>query len=104
MGGNITQLTHNSSDIQTSFNVSHDGRFICYACDNSIFVTNAEQGDNFGKTTQLTEKNEEQPWYPEFSRNDKMICYNKYVKNGRNKYKQIFITEFNEDRFKQNTL
>ncbi|MHC4756237.1 MAG: DUF3748 domain-containing protein, partial [Planctomycetota bacterium] len=93
VGGNPVQLTRHDSDIQSSPNISYDGKYISYVCDNSIYITSIEKGPNFGKSTRLTLRSKKAPLCPEFSHDGNKIVYNRQLPNGRNSYYQIFVIE-----------
>jgi len=55
-GGRDVQLTGNKWPVASAFNWSPDGRYIAYAMDNSIFVTDTRAGDTFGKSIRMTKR------------------------------------------------
>ena len=90
--GKIKQLTFNNSSVQGPFNFSPDGKQLAYLSGNSVYVMDV----NTGKSQQLT------PRYPEeekptngvvWSNDDKMIAFNKYVKDDKTGgyFLQIFL-------------
>ena len=90
-GGEIKQLTHNSSSIEGPFNFSPDGKKVAYIGDSSIFITHLENGVSERLTPNPSEA--EKPTGPVvWSNNGKMLAYNRYVK-GRSgeSYLQIFL-------------
>ena len=54
--GRDVQLTRNKWSVASAFNWSPDGRYIAYAMDNSIFVTDTRAGDTFGKSIRMTKR------------------------------------------------
>ena len=94
-GGKDVQLTHNEWPVASSFNWSPDGRYIAYAMDNSIFVTDTREGKTFGKSTRMTKRSgdERKPeaigivWS---NRGDK-IAFCRRIKYAGIRFPQIFI-------------
>lgn len=85
-GGKINQVTAHSTDVMSTPSISPDGEKICYICDNSIFVT---QIDN-GLTKRVFDKSEFSPSNPIWSNSGKKIAFNlKVVEDGQS-YMQIF--------------
>ena len=94
-GGKDVQLTHNKWPVASSFNWSPDGRYIAYAMDNSIFVTDTRAGETFGRSIRMTERSSDQR-RPEVigiawsNRGDK-IAFCRRIKHAGTRYPQIFI-------------
>ena len=94
-GGKDVQLTHNEWPVASSFNWSPDGRYIAYAMDNSIFVTDARAGDTFGKSIRMTGRSSDErkpdaigiAWS---NRGDK-IAFCRRIKYAGVRFPQIFI-------------
>jgi hypothetical protein len=94
-GGKGVQLTRNEWPVASSFNWSPDGRYIAYAMDNSIFVTDTREGRTFGKSTRMTRRPADQRsgaviaivWS---NRGDK-IAFCRRIKHAGINYPQIFI-------------
>ncbi|MDP6636516.1 MAG: DUF3748 domain-containing protein [Phycisphaerae bacterium] len=96
-GGKGLQLTHHKLSVASSFNWSPDGRYIAYAMDNSIFVTDTRQGETFGRSIRLTERSTDDR-KPEFggivwsNRGDK-IAFCRRIKYAGLAFPQIFIVK-----------
>ena len=89
-GGDIKQLTANKFPIQGQFNFSPDNRYLAYTADNSVFITDLEEG----KTKRMSPKagDAEKPvgavvW----SSNGKILAYNRYVQSKNGNFIQIFL-------------
>jgi len=93
--GKPIQVTHHESSVQTTVSWSPDGEQIAYACDNSIYICHVAQGASFGRTTRVTDRSEQPPGIPIWSRDGKKIAFTRKVHNGRNLYFQIFILDLN---------
>jgi hypothetical protein len=86
-GGQPTQLTHNPHPIASAFTWSPDGRFIAYAMDASICLTDTTTG----QTRRLTPRDVEHPARPEacvFSPDGSQIAYVRTIDG----FNQIFVT------------
>ncbi|MCP4376067.1 MAG: DUF3748 domain-containing protein [bacterium] len=94
-GGRGVQLTQNKWAVGSAFNWSPDGRYIAYAMDNSIFITDTQAGDTFGKSWRMTKRSgdERKPeaigaiWS---NRGDK-IAFCRRITHAGIRYPQIFI-------------
>jgi len=94
-GGKDVRLTHNEWPVASSFNWSPNGRYIAYAMDNSIFVTDTREGKTFGKSIRMTKRSgdERRPdvigiaWS---NRGDK-IAFCRRIKYAGIRFPQIFI-------------
>jgi hypothetical protein len=94
-GGRGVRLTHSKWAVASAFNWSPDGRYIAYAMDNSIFITDTQAGDTFGKSTRMTRRSsdERKPravgvvWS---NRGDK-IAFCRRITHAGIRYPQIFI-------------
>jgi Tol biopolymer transport system component len=94
-GGKSVQLTRNEWPVASSFNWSPDGRYIAYAMNNSIFVTDTREGKTFGKSTRMTRRTSDRrkpdaigiAWS---NRGDK-IAFCRRINRAGIKYPQIFI-------------
>lgn len=89
-GGEIRQITDNDFPVETTFNVSPDGKFLAYGSDQHIYVTHIFSGE----TKRLTH-NIQDSWKSlrsiNWSSEGKMIAYNRQVAQGGTSYYQIFI-------------
>lgn len=89
-GGEIRQVTRNAFDIQGTFTVSPDGEWITYTADNSVFVTHVLKGDTRRITRRFSD--EERPiGGPCWSNTGQHIAYNRYVKQGKEAFLQVFL-------------
>lgn len=84
------QITNLDFSIQGPFNFSPDGKEIAFIADNSVFVSNVENGKSIRLTPRASE--EDKPvgavnWSPDGS----MLAYNRYVKSGNENFLQIFL-------------
>lgn len=89
-GGAVKQLTQQASNIQSGVTISPNGKYLAYVADHAIFVTEIATKIAYQLTKSSGE--EESPvnnvlWSPD----GEMITYNRYVKNGKEKYLQIFL-------------
>ncbi|MDP6542630.1 MAG: DUF3748 domain-containing protein [Phycisphaerae bacterium] len=94
-GGKGVQLTRNEWPVASSFNWSPDGRYIAYAMDNSIFVTDTREGKTFGRSIRMTKRSGDQSRPDEIgiawsNRGDK-IAFCRRIKHAGIRYPQIFI-------------
>jgi hypothetical protein len=91
LGGEPVQVTHHDQPIQSTVRWSPNSREICYVCDNSIFVCDVRKGASFGRSRRMTPRTDELPANPVWSRNGRMIAYNRALPNGRKSHKQVFV-------------
>jgi hypothetical protein len=89
-GGKIKQFTKEPFSVEGPFNISPDDRLIAYIADNSIYLTILATG--VSKRISKRFSDEEKPvggvvW----SRNGKMLAYNRYVKTGSSRIRHIFL-------------
>lgn len=90
-GGTPTQLTHNSSDIQSAFTWSPDGSRIAHAADNSVFITDANTGISHRLTARTENASAPRPEACVFSPNGQHIAYIRPVTSNNHTFNQIFI-------------
>ncbi|HZK63961.1 MAG TPA: hypothetical protein VFC34_07445, partial [Puia sp.] len=101
MDGSIRQLTANPFSVQGPFNFSPDGKLVAYSGDNSIWITEIDNGRAMRASGRFAD--EEKPDGAVVWSNDgSMICYNRRVK-GKDKndpagFLQIFLINFSEHR------
>ena len=91
-GGAIIQITKNKFSVEGPFNFSLDGKYIAYAADNSILITEIQNG----KAHRITKRFEdwEKPLNaPVWSYKGDKIAFNRKVKFSDGEYIQIFILE-----------
>jgi len=93
-GAKNVQLTRNPKPVESAFNWSPDGRYIAYAMDNSIFVTDTREGETFGKTMRITKRSSDelkpQPNGIAWSHSGDKIAFCRLVKYSGVAYPQIF--------------
>ncbi|MBT3198710.1 MAG: DUF3748 domain-containing protein [Phycisphaerales bacterium] len=96
-GGKSIQLTNNKWALDSPFDWSPGGRYIAYAMDNSIFVTDTKPGETFGRTTRITERTDDDR-KPEshavvWSNRGDMIAFSRRIKHADIRWPQIFIVK-----------
>lgn len=89
-GGDIQQITFNKFSVSSPFNFSPDGGKIAYTADGSIFVTEVATHRSH-KITSHSEDPTELLGAPVWSRDGKMIAYNRYVTTKDGRFLQIFL-------------
>jgi len=94
-GGKGVQLTDNVWPVASAFNWSPDGRYIAYAMDNSIFVTDARAGETFGKSIRMTERSDDERKPAEtgivWSNRGDRIAFCRRITHAGIRFPQIFI-------------
>ena len=94
-GGKSVKLTRNARAVQSAFNWSPDGRYIAYALDNSIFVTDMRDGETFGKSMRLTpraaDERRPQPHAIVWSNRGDKIAFCRNIKYAGIEFPQVFI-------------
>jgi hypothetical protein len=89
-GGAVRALTHNNFSVTGPFNFSPDGKFVAYAGDNSVWITELAGGHTERVTERYTD--EERPDGAVVWSNDgSMLCYNRRIKTGKEGFWQIFV-------------
>ncbi len=89
-GGAARALTHNAFSITGPFNFSPDGKFVAYAGDNSIWITELAGGHTERVTARFGD--EERPDGAVVWSNDgSMLCYNRRIRTGKEGFWQIFV-------------
>lgn len=76
--GEIFYLTHNRFSIDFAFNVSHDGKRICYVGQNQVHILDIEKEESVVMSRGTGGKI---VGAPSFSPKDDLIIYNQYIKN-----------------------
>lgn len=94
-GGEIKQLTHNSSSVQGPFNFSPDGKWLAYCTDNRIYITDFRTGETI-PVTQPAGDNDKPIGAPVFSNDGKLIAYNKYVADQERSFVQVFLSKIQD--------
>ncbi|WP_221622271.1 DUF3748 domain-containing protein [Larkinella rosea] len=89
-GGAIRQLTQQPFSIQTTFNFSPDGRWVAYAADNSVFVTEVATGE-FKRLTPRSSDDAKPRNGIVWSNKGNMIGYNRYVTTEKGRFLQLFV-------------
>ncbi|MDF2382072.1 DUF3748 domain-containing protein [Nostoc ellipsosporum NOK] len=88
--GEVTQITHHDFSIQGPFNFSPDGKWLAYAADNSVFITEISSGKS-ERITLKTDENNRPVGAVNWSNNGEMLCYNRYVDAGEGRFLQVFL-------------
>jgi len=100
-GGEPIQLTRNPWSVQTPFSWRGDGRAICYAADNSVFVTELDNAGRETQTRRLTPRYDDAtaptPTGIVFSNDGNMIAFNRYVSTEGKLHSQIFLIRYLAD-------
>jgi len=89
-GGAIEQITDNDFSIETSFNVSPDGRWLVYGSQGIAYITDVSSG----RAWQASPTPPEGTWgmrAPNFSHDGTMIVYNRKVEMVDSSYYQVFL-------------
>jgi hypothetical protein len=89
-------VTHLNFSIQGPFNFSPTGKEVAYVADNSVFVTNIENGESSRLTPRADDDNKP-VGAVNWSNDGSMLAYNKYVKSGEERFLQIFLLKQNKD-------
>ncbi|GJM33591.1 MAG: biopolymer transporter Tol [Saprospiraceae bacterium] len=89
-GGEIQQITKNDFSIATSFNVSPDGKWLCYGSQERVFVTEISSGLSKQVSPDPSEKFSALQGI-NWSNDGKMIVYNRKVETGGAAYYQVFL-------------
>ncbi len=89
-GGAVRQVTVHPFPIQGPFNFSADGKRVAYIADNSVFITELASGAS-QRITPRSEEADRPLGAVVWSNNDKMLCYNRYVKQDSGNYLQVFL-------------
>ena len=91
-GGPIRQITNNTFSVASAFSWSPNGKYIAYAGDGSIFVTEVASG----VSTRVAPKDASrlvQPLAAAFSPDGRSIAYLRLLKSEAGEHNQIFVTE-----------
>ncbi|MBK7098110.1 MAG: DUF3748 domain-containing protein [Sphingobacteriales bacterium] len=91
-GGSVIQISKNKFSVEGPFNFSPNDKFIAYTADNSIFITEIQNG-NTQRITKRFEDWEKPLNAPVWSYKGDRIAYNRKVKFSDGEYIQIFILE-----------
>ena len=92
-GGEIKQMTFHSFDVTSGANFSPDGKYIAYAANQAVFLTEIETNKSFQISNKATFKNDfigNINW----SKNGDFLIYNKPVYIANQSFLQIFKTSF----------
>ncbi len=91
-GGAIRQITRNAFPVASTLSWSPDGKWLAYAADNSVLLTDAKTGE----TVRLTPKDASRPILAlcvDFSPDGKRLSYERVVKTEGTDWNQIFVAE-----------
>ncbi len=89
-GGHTIQITKNKFSVEGPYNFSPDDKYIAYTADNSIFITEIQNG-NTQRITKRFEDWEKPLNAPVWSYKGDKIAFNRKVKFSDGEYIQIFI-------------
>lgn len=94
VGGDVRQVTHLQQPVQAQFNVSPDGKMMTIVADNSIWLTDIKSGTSSRITPATTDE-----YAPAlgvlWNHKGNRLIYNRYVKEGEDRYLQIFKIDLN---------
>lgn len=88
-GGSVRQLTHQPFSIQTPFNFSPDGKRVCYAADNSVFITDVQTGAFNRMTARSSDKDRPMNGVIWSNKGDRIV-YNRNISAATGRYIQLF--------------
>lgn len=89
-GGDVRQITQNDFSIETSFNVSPDGKWLVYGSKEIAYITEVS-GGRARQVSPAPPANASGMRAPNFSNDGTMIVYNRKVAMGDSSYYQIFL-------------
>ncbi len=92
-GGEPRQITSNAWDPTSAFSWSPDGRWVAYAMDNSIFMTDTATGESRRLTARTGDERAPTHHACVFSPNGLRLAYLRTVPAGQRVFKQIFVLE-----------
>ncbi len=90
-GGRPSQITSHDSPVQSAVRWQADGGAIFYVWDNSIIKLKLNNGQPVGNFQHLTHRTDEPPFNFIVAHHGKLIAFNRFVKFGKGKTKQIFL-------------
>ena len=94
-GGKIRQITSNSFPIDSAFNWSPDGNWICHVADRSVFVTAVETGKSIRLTPRCEDESSPLPGCCDFSPDGKRIAFmRRMMGDDREMRNQIFVVSW----------
>tara|TARA_R110000744_G_scaffold97100_1_gene187652 strand:- start:3406 stop:4740 length:1335 start_codon:yes stop_codon:yes gene_type:complete len=88
--GSINKLTENKESIDTSFDISPDGRYLVYGVSESVYITDILKSETF-KVKSKNKKGEQGLRAIQWSNDGKTIAYNRRVSKKNHDYFQLFI-------------
>jgi hypothetical protein len=91
IGGVPMQITSHETPVQSAVRWQLDGNAIFYIWDNSIIKLKLNNGGPAGNFQRLTQRTDEPLFNFIVAHNGKLIAFNRFVKFGKGKTKQIFI-------------
>jgi hypothetical protein len=93
LGGESTQVTRHTSDVQCGPRFNTAGTHICYVCDNTLQLCDVRRGERFGHVTPLTRRTDAPPTRPVWSHDERTIAVNRDVDGPQGRHLQIFLCE-----------
>ena len=94
-GGDISQVTTNAFDVQSTFTWSPSGNLIAYAGNDGVQITDVASG----KTWEVAPGDKDRPVLPlaaVFAPDGNSIAYQRTVKSGNKAWNQIFVTDLSQ--------
>lgn len=88
-GGDIQQISFNAFSVDGPINVSPDDKYIAYIADNSVFITDIKTHESFRLNE--ADKNAAPSGAVIWSNDEKMLAFNRKVKDGDYMYYQVFM-------------
>lgn len=90
-GGDLTQLTHNTTDISSAFTWTPDGRHIAHVMDGSVCLTKLADGTTARLTEKVDGPSAPRPEACVVSPDGKSIAYVRTLKDASGSHNQIFV-------------
>ena len=91
LGGEPSQLTHNSHDVASAFTWSPDGHWIAHLMDNSVCITDAETGTTHRLSPRSTHLRLRGRKRVSLHRTENQIAYVRPVTSAGQTWNQIFV-------------
>lgn len=95
-GGEIEQFTRNKSSIETTFDISADGKYLAYGIEEQIYITEISSGLTRKIKNVMNSRNHGLRAI-NWSNNGKTIAYNRQVIKRDTSYYQIFMLKLGEN-------
>ena len=95
-GGDPIQVSHNRWSVQSAFSWSPDGRFIAYAADNSIMVTQVDNGHSVRVTRRFPDSEAPTHLACVFAPDGHRIAYMRPVVSPQGRFHQLFFVRLSD--------